>query len=60
MAYKVYALIVAVVNIITALSAYVKVLDPTMGIVVASLSVAILACAEYLKQEGVIETPRKR
>jgi len=60
MVFKIYALIVAVVSILNALSAYLKVIDPALGIFISSISVAVLAWAEYLRQEGVIGAPRRR
>jgi len=60
MAYKVYALLLLVVECLVALSAFARLIDTEMAVIVLAVAGAIGYAAEFLKKEGIIEKPKKR
>jgi hypothetical protein len=60
MPYKIKDALLTVVALLTAGSAFVKVINPEMGVVILSLAIGLSAAVDYLAEQNIIEKPKKR
>ena len=60
MPYKIKSLLLTVVALLTGFSAFVKVINPEIGLIVLSLAIGLSAAVDYLAEQNIIEKPKKR